>query len=121
VREGKMNQVAASLVKQVSDELIAELQHGGCVDAYLRDQLVVFQALAEGKSKVYGGAKKGIDVQPSLHTKTAHWVAKELIGVEFDADGNCEGIGFAIDHEERTVDDARPVLADKLENLTVSA
>jgi RNA 3'-terminal phosphate cyclase (ATP) len=95
VRAGKMDSVISSLVRQVSLGLIAEIQHGGCVDEHLRDQLVVFQALAEGRSKVYGGKKEGVMVHPSLHARTAHWVAKEVVGIDFDEHGTCEGIGLA--------------------------
>lgn len=52
-----------------------ELAHGGCVDEFLQDQLVVFQALAEGMSLVYGGNRK-----ESLHTETARWVCGEIGG-----------------------------------------
>ena len=97
VRAGKMNKVVSSLVRQVSLDLIGEIQHGGCADEYLRDQLVVFQALADGRSTVYGGKKDDIDMEPSLHARTAHWVAKEVIGVESDKHGTCEGIGFTPD------------------------
>lgn len=119
IRAGKTDQVAASLVKQVSDEMIAELQHGGCVDEYLRDQLVVFQALAEGKSCVHGGVTKGNGVQPSLHAITAHWVAKKLIGVEFDDDGNCEGVGFAVGNGVNA-DDAELEVIHGLQKLEFS-
>jgi RNA 3'-terminal phosphate cyclase (ATP) len=99
IRPGKTEKVVPTMVKQVSDELIKEIEHGGCVDEYLRDQLVVFQALAEGKSQVCGGRrtnKGGEDVlvEPSLHAQTAMWVAKEIVGVEFDEESGCEGIGF---------------------------
>jgi RNA 3'-terminal phosphate cyclase (ATP) len=65
------------------------------VDEYLRDQLVVFQALAEGRSSVYGGKSKdeGVLLGPSLHAKTAQWVAQKMLGVDFDDEGKCEGIG----------------------------
>jgi RNA 3'-terminal phosphate cyclase (ATP) len=83
-------------VVQVSDDLLAEMEHGGCVDEYLRDQLVVFQALADGRSTVYGGMMKDTPLKPSLHARTAQWVAKEILGVEFDDKGGCEGIGFEV-------------------------
>lgn len=113
-RAGKMDNVIASLVRQVSLDLIAEIQHGGCVDEYLRDQLVVFQALAEGRSRVYGGKREGVEVQPSLHAETANWVAKEVVGVDFDREGTCEGIGFAVGEE------AEPELIEGMEELKVS-
>jgi RNA 3'-terminal phosphate cyclase (ATP) len=64
------------------------------VDEYLRDQLVVFQAMAEGRSTVYGGkSKENALVEPSLHAKTVQWVAHEMLGAVFDDDGGCEGVG----------------------------
>jgi RNA 3'-terminal phosphate cyclase (ATP) len=71
-----------------------ELEHEGCVDEHMRDQFVVFQALAMGKSNVYGGKRREVPLEPSLHARTAHWVAKEIINVQFDGDGGCEGVGL---------------------------
>ncbi|KAF2265337.1 EPT/RTPC-like protein [Lojkania enalia] len=93
-RAGKIDYIISSLVKKVMNDLISEIEHGGCVDGYLRDQLVIYQALAKGKSVVDGGCKKGELVRPSLHTQTAHWVVNEVLGVQFEEDGSCEGIAF---------------------------
>ena len=90
-------------MKRVSDNLLAEIEYGGCVDEYLRDQLVVYQALAQEKSEVYGGESKEGLVKPSLHARTAQWVAGEILGVEFDERGGCEGIGFLPSGEEELV------------------
>ncbi|OCL00036.1 RNA 3'-terminal phosphate cyclase, partial [Cenococcum geophilum 1.58] len=93
---GKLDVTISKLVKQVVNELAAEIEHGGCVDEYMRDQLVVFQALAKGKSFVDGGRlEDGSSVPPSLHTRTAEWVVNEILGVEFDGKGCCEGVGLA--------------------------
>ncbi|KAF1970628.1 RNA 3'-terminal phosphate cyclase [Bimuria novae-zelandiae CBS 107.79] len=94
VRAGKTDAVISSIVRKVSSDLIEEIEQGACVDEHMRDQLVVFQALAVGKSSVYGGKRKAALVEPSLHAKTAHWVAKEVIDVAFDDEGGCKGIGF---------------------------
>jgi RNA 3'-terminal phosphate cyclase (ATP) len=93
-RAGKLEQIIPTMVKKVSDDLLAEIEHGGCADEYLRDQLVVYQALAQGRSQVYGGQRKDVLVEPSLHARTAQWVAKEILGVEFDDEGGCEGVGY---------------------------
>jgi RNA 3'-terminal phosphate cyclase (ATP) len=86
------------MVKKVSDDLLSELAHGGCVDEHLRDQLVVFQALAEGRSTVDGGRKtipnEGELIQSSLHARTAMWVTNKLLGIDFNEEGSCNGIGF---------------------------
>jgi RNA 3'-terminal phosphate cyclase (ATP) len=81
-----------ALVKRVVMELEEEISHGGCVDEYMRDQLVVFQALAAGCSQIDPGiASNGQAVQASLHALTAYWVANQVVGVEFDREGICTG------------------------------
>jgi RNA 3'-terminal phosphate cyclase (ATP) len=89
VRAGKTAQIVPSIVRKVSDDLLAEIAHGGCVDEWMADQLVVYQALAKGTSLVNGG--KG---ERSLHAETAMWVAEKVAGVSFDGEGGCEGLGF---------------------------
>ncbi|OQO02207.1 hypothetical protein B0A48_11761 [Cryoendolithus antarcticus] len=71
------------------NELCALWTSGARADEHLGDQLVVFQALAEGRSEVFGGDGREI----SLHARTAEWVAKEVLGVRCRDDG-IEGIGF---------------------------
>ena len=80
------------LVEQVWNELEAEIAHGGCVDEYMQDQLVVFQALAKGKAEVDDGKGRG----SSLHTRTAKWVAEQVLGVRFNQKGACEGVNFRV-------------------------
>ncbi|CAF9934903.1 MAG: hypothetical protein HETSPECPRED_009401 [Heterodermia speciosa] len=80
------------LVEQVWKELEAEITHGGCVDEYMQDQLVVFQALAKGQAEIDDGKGRG----PSLHTKTAKWVAEQVLGVGFDEKGACKGVNFRV-------------------------
>jgi RNA 3'-terminal phosphate cyclase (ATP) len=75
------------MADKVVNDLRIELEHGGCVDGFLQDQLVVFQALCKGRAVVHGG-------EPSLHTQTARWLAGHLVGVHFDSEGNCEGLGL---------------------------
>lgn len=89
-RKGDLLKVADQLVLQVVQELDEELAHGGCVDEYLQDQLVVFQALAQGKSSV----QFGMETKPSLHTQTVRWVGQEILDLSFDNEGACEGISF---------------------------
>lgn len=91
-KEGSSSQttttkVVEELVSRVINDLEGEIGHGGCVDEYLQDQLVVFQALAEGKTSVvdYGKNKNdnGKELVSSLHTRTVQWVAEEILGVKF--------------------------------------
>ena len=88
IKEATMDDHAKDLVGKVIGELSHELKHGGCVDEYLQDQLVVFQALSEGRAVVDSKNDGG-----SLHTQTARWVVEQILGLDFDK-GSCNGIGF---------------------------
>lgn len=92
---------ATEMAERVTNELAQEWLSGGRVDEHMRDQLVIFQALAEGQSQVWAGRNEddGEQREPSLHARTAEWVTKRMLGVRFDAMGSCEGIGFG---EKRT-------------------
>jgi RNA 3'-terminal phosphate cyclase (ATP) len=112
---------AARLVKRVIDELGEEVEHGGCVDEYMRDQLVIFQALAEGRCEIDSGrGEDGKNVKPSLHTLTAHWVANQLLGVEFDQEGICDGIGLKARGETRRKGNEVEETARDLEKVDLS-
>ena len=102
------------LVDQVFTELEAEIAHGSCVDVYMQDQLVVFQALAQGKADVYSGSERA----PSLHTMTARWVAEQILGVTFNDRGTCEGVQFRVGEKywERSDRNAEG-LSEQLQNL----
>ena len=88
IREDKLDNTLHRLVSKVVRDLDNELAHGGCVDEFMQDQLVVFQALAEGRTEVDGGT----DRRASLHTQTARWVIETLLGPRF-VEGQCDGIG----------------------------
>lgn len=92
-------QVCEKLVSKVMKDLKKEMKHGGCVDEYMQDQIVVFQALAAGKAEVDGG----VDREATLHTRTARWVAEQVVGADFDELGRCQGLGYAVgeDFQER--------------------
>ncbi|KAL8826631.1 MAG: hypothetical protein Q9191_003679 [Dirinaria sp. TL-2023a] len=90
-------QKTEQLVEKVMDDLERELAHGGCVDEYMQDQLVVFQALTQGRSEI----DYGKDREVSLHTQTARWVSREILGSDFDTRGLCEGVGFKVGEEYR--------------------
>jgi RNA 3'-terminal phosphate cyclase (ATP) len=93
--------VLTSMAARVTRELTNEWKSGAWVDEHMRDQLVIFQALAQGRSEVCPGQHLDADGAPvsgtrppSLHTQTAQWVAEQLLGVAFDSQGVCTGIGF---------------------------
>ncbi|KAF7156069.1 hypothetical protein CNMCM5623_009211 [Aspergillus felis] len=55
-----------------------------CVDEYMRDQLVIFEALGKSRSKNEAdGRKKEDEEYISLHTRTARWVCKQMLGAEW--------------------------------------
>ena len=54
---------AASVGVDAADELIKAIRGGGCVDEYLQDQIIIFLALAKGRSTV----KTGLPL--TLHTQ----------------------------------------------------
>ena len=110
--------LAWSILGDIIDRLKAQWHKGEIVDEYLRDQLVVWQALARGWSHVSGGrdeeARKpdgrnkvnmngyahahadGNWGTGSLHAQTARWVATQLVGVRWEGEGSagCMGIGL---------------------------
>jgi RNA 3'-terminal phosphate cyclase (ATP) len=88
--------VAAQLAESVTGALATEWKCEARVDEHMRDQLVVFQALARGKSGVFPGFQKesGEWREPSLHTQTAWWVAEKMLRIEFDERGFCTGAGL---------------------------
>lgn len=102
------DQLSTEISQRVADELDAEIRKGGLVDEYLQDQLIVFQALAEGKSSISGtleartSDREHVDRTDkpfgdrSLHTTTARWVASELLPQVKWIDGGriCEGAGW---------------------------
>lgn len=70
---------ATELADRVSRELYVEWASGAYVDEYMRDQLVVFQALAEGESRVFAGRTIASDPrEASLHARTAEWVVEKM-------------------------------------------
>ncbi|MCJ1395463.1 hypothetical protein MMC18_008349 [Xylographa bjoerkii] len=106
----KLNQTLHRLVFKVVRDLDDELSHGGCVDEFMQDQLVVFQALAEGRTEVDGGAHR----VASLHAQTAQWVVETLLGPRFK-DGQCHGIGL------RAVELPRKNAADLVDSEDIAA
>ncbi len=103
----------------VTRDLEEELRRGGCVDEYMQDQLVVFQALAEGRSVVDSGE----DMHATLHTKTARWVAEQSLGLRFDETGSCSGCAFEVGEDfldrRRTERNVEETAAD-LERLGIA-
>ena len=97
------------VVSLAVNDIRRALAGGGCVDEWLQDQLILYMALADGVSEIHTGCL-------SLHTRTAIWVAEQLIpaakfeviarnGTHEGKDGmvegphiiRCQGIGFRND------------------------
>ena len=92
---------ATEIAEWVSKNLADEVNSGAYVDSHMRDQLKIFQALAEGHSKVFPGLDAEGEVrEPSLHTRTAEWIAKIMMGAKFDAEDGCEGVGFGVGEKD---------------------
>lgn len=98
---GERGKKAEVVGEEAAQDLINNLKHGGCVDEYLQDQLIIFMALAKGTSKLLSGPL-------SLHTKTTLHFTEHLSGAKFtvtqtknpstNEENNlieCVGIGFS--------------------------
>ncbi|XP_053549709.1 RNA 3'-terminal phosphate cyclase [Bombina bombina] len=67
---------------EAADILLRNLRHGGCVDEYLQDQLIIFMALADGISRIRTGPL-------TLHTQTAIHFAQQFTKAKFTVN-RCE-------------------------------
>eukprot|EP01122_Echinamoeba_exundans_P016414 TRINITY_DN8307_c0_g1_i1.p1 TRINITY_DN8307_c0_g1~~TRINITY_DN8307_c0_g1_i1.p1 ORF type:complete len:371 (+),score=41.32 TRINITY_DN8307_c0_g1_i1:541-1653(+) len=88
-------------------KLITDFDDGGCVDEYAQDQIIIFMALAKGRSKIRSGPL-------SLHTQTSIHFSSLMTGAKFEVlpipdpekmrPGEnsywitCDGIGFENPH-----------------------
>lgn len=73
---GKKGKPSESVGEEAAASLATDIQSGSCVDSYLQDQLVLFMALAKGRSRMRTGPL-------TLHTRTAIHVAELMTGVKF--------------------------------------
>lgn len=62
-RLGSKGTDAVTVGRDAADELVKAIKGGGCVDEYLQDQIIIFLALAKGRSTV----KTGLPL--TLHTQ----------------------------------------------------
>ncbi|RZC42207.1 RNA 3'-terminal phosphate cyclase [Asbolus verrucosus] len=83
---GKRNESAEETGKRAAQELAKAIEEGACVDGHTQDQLIVFMALAQGRSSVKVG-------EITMHTKTAIFVAEKMTDVwatfEIVPEGSC--------------------------------
>ena len=101
LNDAQTDALASKMAQRVTTDLLTEIAHGHCVDEFMRDQLVVFEALAQGTSVVAGQGDGGEEEEEedgeSLHTKTCRWVVQKILGNEDNGDlspGTTPGIGF---------------------------
>ena len=86
---------------KAAEEFLEAVECGGCVDKHIQDQLVIFMALAGGRSELVTGPL-------TLHTETAIHIAETLTGAKFQIANcpnnskawliTCEGIGLVNQH-----------------------
>lgn len=84
---------------EAANDLLEPLLSGACVDHWMQDQLIMYMALAEGKSRIK--ASKPL----TLHTKTAIYICEKFCAAKFniieDGDENCviiecDGFAFSV-------------------------
>lgn len=71
---GKRDERLEDTGKRAAEELLNAIKGGACVDKHTQDQVIVFMALAEGRSRIR------MD-ELTLHTKTAIYVTEQLTNV----------------------------------------
>eukprot|EP00667_Euglena_gracilis_P008467 EG_transcript_8579 len=93
-RDPAKSYTADECARKVVDALAAEVRTGSCVDTHTQDQLLIFMALAAGRSEVRVG-------ELTDHTKSAIMTAETLLPCKFTVtpDGNtniirCDGVGL---------------------------
>ncbi|XP_034529593.1 RNA 3'-terminal phosphate cyclase [Notolabrus celidotus] len=73
---GKKGVYADKVGMEAAEMLLRNIRNNGCVDEFLQDQLIIFMALAKGKSRIRTGPV-------TLHTQTAIHVAEQLTQAKF--------------------------------------
>ncbi|XP_067027666.1 RNA 3'-terminal phosphate cyclase-like isoform X1 [Acropora muricata] len=93
---GKKGVPGEEVARNAVDKLTNNLQHDGCVDEFLQDQLIIFMALAKGHSSLKCGPL-------TMHTETAIHIAEKIMKAKIkvqqvsDKEGciiECDGIGL---------------------------
>jgi len=120
--ESELHRILDNACETVTRDLKSEVRRGGALDEFMQDQIVVFQALAKGRSVVHGGVwEKNVDGKGdgngnedeevgdqsgSLHARTVRWVCDRMLtgkstgrGVVFEPGGVCEGVGWGGERE----------------------
>ncbi|KAH6674866.1 RNA 3'-terminal phosphate cyclase-domain-containing protein [Halenospora varia] len=100
--------LSTEISQKVVDDLDNEIRKGGLVDEHLQDQLIVFQALSEGRTIIPGSVETATSDRErvekaeepfgdgSTHTTTARWVTSQLLPELqwIDRGRVCEGVAW---------------------------
>ena len=89
---GKKGLPAEQVAAEAAETLIHDLDCESCVDQYLQDQLIVFMALAKGKSAIKCGPL-------TLHTQTAIHYTQVLTNVKFHVTEQVKDKAYLIECE----------------------
>jgi len=89
---GKQSVSTESVGESAAKDLIEDMSCGAVVDRYLQDQLIIFMALANGKSSLVTGPL-------TQHTQTAIHFAQFISGAKFEVKTIVENQRFAIQCE----------------------
>ena len=89
---GKLGIRAEEIGKQCAEELIASIKSNAALDKWIADQILIFLALAHGKSQV-------TVEKITEHCQTNIMVIEQMLGVKFEINNNLisvEGIGYKL-------------------------
>ncbi|THV49299.1 hypothetical protein BGAL_0202g00180 [Botrytis galanthina] len=108
--------ISIEIAGKVVEDLDSEFKKGGLVDEYLQDQLIIFQALADGRSTILGHelssdpkSRPDRTDEPfgngSNHTTTARWVASQMLPLLkwYNNGQTCEGVGWKVNGSNSTM------------------
>ncbi|KAI0805032.1 RNA 3'-terminal phosphate cyclase-domain-containing protein [Xylaria sp. FL0064] len=93
-------EIAKTVTKRLWEQIVV---HSAAVDEYLQDQLVVFQALAEGKTTYWSRATESLDGEVQLERaddmgEVSQGLQKLQIGKKMRKDKTHEPFGFGSTH-----------------------
>merc|ERR1712142_566546 len=74
----------ADVAEKACEALMNDLKYDTCVDEYMQDQLIIFAALAAGRSLIAMGPM-------ALHTETAIYYAQKIAGATVSVEKNQKG------------------------------
>jgi RNA 3'-terminal phosphate cyclase (ATP) len=89
-RAGKLGRSSESIGEHVAKTLLADLATGATVDRFLADQLILYAALAQGKTEY-------VIPRMTEHVDTNLWLVEEILGVKTavrDGRVQIEGVGY---------------------------